>query len=81
MSLDTMVQWFRRTLLEAQWAEHVSLTFHSPLRKLYTKYRFNQKQELPVAAMFFNRSGQMSILYRGPSIYASYQAVSEKKIF
>jgi hypothetical protein len=33
----------------------------------------NQKQEFPVAAMFVNRSGQMSILYRGPSIDVSYQ--------
>jgi hypothetical protein len=45
---------------------------------------FNQKQELHVAAMFVNQSGQneqfllmdqdeMSNLYRGPSIDASYQ--------
>ena len=27
----------RRRLLEAQWAEAVSLTFHSALRKLYTE--------------------------------------------
>jgi hypothetical protein len=33
----------------------------------------NQKQELPVAAMFVNGSGQISNLYRGPSIDASYQ--------
>jgi hypothetical protein len=35
----------------------------------------NQKQKLPVAAMFVNGSGQikMSNLYRGPSIDASYQ--------
>ena len=33
----------------------------------------NQKQELPVVAMFVNGSGQMSILYREPSIDASYQ--------
>jgi hypothetical protein len=35
----------------------------------------NQKQELPVAAMFVNGSGQnlkMSNLYKGPSIDASY---------
>jgi hypothetical protein len=33
----------------------------------------NQKQELLVVAMFVNRSGQISIIYRGPSIDASYQ--------
>jgi hypothetical protein len=34
----------------------------------------NQKQELPVVAMFVNGSGRkMSILYRRPSIDASYQ--------
>jgi hypothetical protein len=33
----------------------------------------NLKQELPVAAMFVNGSKQMSNLYRGSSIDASYQ--------
>jgi hypothetical protein len=33
----------------------------------------NQKQELSVATMFVNGSGQMSNLYREPSIDASYQ--------
>jgi hypothetical protein len=32
----------------------------------------NQKQELPVVAMFVNRSGQNEQFYRGPSIDASY---------
>ena len=34
---------------------------------------FNQKQELPVVAMFVNRWRQNEQLYRGPSIDASYQ--------
>ena len=33
----------------------------------------NQKQELPVAAMFVNGSGQNEYFYRGPSTDASYQ--------
>ena len=33
----------------------------------------NQKQELPVVAMFFNGSGRNEQLYRGSSIDASYQ--------
>jgi hypothetical protein len=33
----------------------------------------NQKQELPVAAMFVNESGQNEHFYRGPSIDAFYQ--------
>jgi hypothetical protein len=33
----------------------------------------NQKQESPVEALFVNGSDEMSNLYRGPSIDASYQ--------
>jgi hypothetical protein len=33
----------------------------------------NQKQELPVVAMFVNGSGRNVQTYRGPSIDASYQ--------
>ena len=33
----------------------------------------NKKQELPVAAMFVNGSGQICNFYRGPSIDAPYQ--------
>ena len=35
----------------------------------------NQKQELPMAAMFVNGSELMSILYRGPFKDASYQVL------
>ena len=35
----------------------------------------NQKKEMPVAAMFVNGSEQMSTLYRGPPIDASYQVL------
>jgi hypothetical protein len=37
------------------------------------KISANQKQELPVAAMFVNGSGQNEQFYKGPSIDASYQ--------
>jgi hypothetical protein len=47
----------------------------------------NQKQELPVAAMFVTNWDEMSNLYRGHAIDASYQVslhlaegVSEEKI-
>jgi hypothetical protein len=33
----------------------------------------NLKQELRMAAMFANESGEISNIYRGPSIDASYQ--------
>ena len=33
----------------------------------------NKKQELPVTAIFVNGSGEMTKLYRGPPIDASYQ--------
>jgi hypothetical protein len=42
----------------------------------------NQKQELPVVAMFVNGLDEMSNLYRGPSIDASYQvSVHLAKVF
>jgi hypothetical protein len=54
--------------------------------KIYYKST-NQKQELPVAAMFVTNWDEMSNLYRGHAIDASYQVslhlaegVSEEKI-
>ena len=35
----------------------------------------NLKQELRMAAMFANESGEISNIYRGPSIDASYQGL------
>jgi hypothetical protein len=73
--------------LEGQWAELVSLTFHSVFSKLYTEpskdasYQVSvhlakpfqrRKQELPVVAMFVNGSGLNEYIYRGPFIDASY---------
>ena len=42
------------------------------LAKLFQKLT-NQKQELPVAAMFVNRSGRYEQFLRGPFIDASHQ--------
>ena len=43
----------------------------------------NQKQELPMVAMFVNRLGQiLNNVYRGPSMDASYQvSVQLAKLF
>jgi predicted aminopeptidase len=49
---------------------HLAKRFH--LWKIFFKSA-NQKQELPVVAMFVNDRDEMSNLYRGPSIDASYQ--------
>ena len=45
----------------------------SGFREEDLKKSTNQKQELPVAAMFVNGSGQNEQSYREPSIDASYQ--------
>jgi hypothetical protein len=48
-------------------------TFHILIFSPENQISTNQKQELPVVAMFVNRSGQNEQIYRGPSIDASYQ--------
>ena len=45
----------------------------SGLREEDFKKQANQKQDLPVVAMFVNESGQNEQFHRGPSIDASYQ--------
>ena len=86
-----------RIKLEAQWAEPVSLTFHSALRKLYTEPSIDDSCQVSIhlAKLFQRRTffrnqpirnknclwrpcllmdnDEMSNLYRGPSIDASYQ--------
>ena len=57
--------------LETQWAEPVSLTFHSVLRKRYTGPTRN-KNCLWWSCLLTDRD-QMNNLYRGPSIDAPYQ--------
>jgi hypothetical protein len=45
----------------------------SGFRREYFLKSANQKQELPVVAMFVNGSGQNEQFYKGPSRDASYQ--------
>jgi hypothetical protein len=47
--------------------------FSSPFRGEDFKKSANQKQELPVAAMFVNGSERNEQIYKGPSIDTSYQ--------
>jgi len=42
-------------------------------RRIFFYESTNQHQELPVAAMFATNWAEINNLYRGPSIYASYQ--------
>jgi hypothetical protein len=45
----------------------------SGFRREHLKKSTNQKQELPVVAMFVSGSGRNEEIYRGPPIDASYQ--------
>jgi hypothetical protein len=51
----------------------VSIHLAKRFQRRFKKKSANQKQELPVVAMFVNGLDEMSNLYRGPSIDASYQ--------
>jgi hypothetical protein len=57
-------------------------SFGQTVSEKILKKSANQKQELPVVAMFVNGLDEMSNLYRGPSIDASYQvSVHLAKVF
>jgi hypothetical protein len=67
---DEMSNLYRRPSLSTKFR----FIWPSSFRGEDLKKSANQKQELPVAAMFVNGSGQNEqSLYKGPSIDASYQ--------
>jgi hypothetical protein len=51
----------------------LSVNLYKRFQRRILKISTNQKQELPMVAMFITGSDEMSNLYRGPSIVASYQ--------
>ena len=63
-------------------AYQVSIHLAKRFQRRSLKKSVNQKQELPVVAMFVNGLDEMSNLYRGPSMDASYQvSVHLAKVF
>ena len=97
MPMEIQVLAWSSHKLEAQWAEPVSITFHSALRKLNTEPSIGASHKISLhfgkavseKKIFRNRPirnknclwrpyllmdrDEMSILYRGPPIDASYQ--------
>jgi len=63
---------YRGQPIDASYKVSVHLAKRFQRRRFFFKSA-NQKQELPVAAMFVNGSGQNEQNYRGPSIDSSYR--------
>jgi hypothetical protein len=62
----------RGPYIDASYQVSVHFPMQCQIRR-FLKKSANQKQELPVAAMFINVSGRNNNLYRGPYIHASYK--------
>ena len=70
---DKISNIYREPFIDASYQVSVHLAKRFQRRRFFLEIN-NQKQELPVAAMFVNGSGQNEQLsYRGPAIDASYQ--------
>ena len=66
---DKMSNFFRGSFIDASY----QVSFHFGQAVTEQKIFRNQKQELPVAAMFLNESERYEHCFREPSIDASYQ--------
>jgi hypothetical protein len=70
---DKISNIYREPFIDASYQVSVHLAKRFQWRRFFLEIN-NQKQELPVAAMFVNGSGQNEqLFYRGPAIDASYQ--------
>ena len=70
---DKISNIYREPFIDASYQVSVHLAKRFQRRRFFLEIN-NQKQELPVAAMFVNGSGQNEqLFYRGPAIDASYQ--------
>ena len=70
---DKISNLYREPFIDASYQVSVHLAKRFQRRRFFLEIN-NQKQELPVAAMFVNGSGQNEqLFYRGPAIDASYQ--------
>ena len=74
MDRDEMNIFYREPSIDASYQVSIYLAMQFQRRRFFLKSSY-QKQELPVVAMFVIESGQneQSVLYRGPSMDASYQ--------
>jgi hypothetical protein len=70
---DKISNIYREPFIDASYQVSVHLAKRFQRRRFFLEIN-NQKQELPVAAIFVNGSGQNEqLFYRGPAIDASYQ--------
>ena len=75
MDRDEMGNLYRKPSIDASYqvSGHLANQFQRRRFLKIGKNLVNQKEELPIAAMFLMNQNKMSNLYRGPSVDASYQ--------